>query len=70
MGTFRADLVVAKTVLVEWKALPMIERDHMAQTLNALRASGLQVGLILNVGPKAQIKRFIYTRQAEAPVQT
>jgi len=48
----------------------MIERDHMAQTLNALRASGLQVGLILNVGPKAQIKRFIYTRQAEAPVQT
>ena len=70
VGTFRADLVVAKRVLVELKALPMIERDHIAQTLNALRATGLQVGLILNFGPKAQIKRLIYTRQDEAPVQT
>jgi GxxExxY protein len=70
VGTFRADLVVAKTVLVELKALPTIERDHIAQTLNALRATGLRVGLILNFGPKAQIKRLIYTRQDEAPEQT
>ena len=69
VGTFRADLVVAQTVLVELKALPTIERDHIAQTLNALRASGLEVGLILNFGPKAQIKRVIYTRKDEAPVQ-
>ena len=69
VGTFRADLVVANTVLVELKALPTIERDHIAQTLNALRASGLQVGLILNFGPKAQIKRVIFTRNDEAPVQ-
>lgn len=47
----------------------MIERDHIAQTLNALRVTGLQVGLILNFGPKAQIKRLMYTRQDEAPVQ-
>ena len=70
VGTFRADLIVAKTVLVELKARPMIEPDHVAQTLNALRATGLRVGLILNFGPKAQIKRLIYTRQDEAPVQT
>jgi len=70
VGIFRADLVVARTVLVELKALPTIERDHIAQTLNALRATGLQVGLILNFGPKAQIKRLIYTRKDEAPVQT
>lgn len=70
VGTFRADLVVEKTVLVELKALPSIERDHMAQTLNALRASGLQVGLILNFGPTAQIKRVVFTRKDEAPAQT
>jgi GxxExxY protein len=69
VGIFRADLVVARTVLVELKALPTIERDHVAQTLNALRATGLQVGLILNFGPKAQIKRVIFTRTDEAPVQ-
>jgi GxxExxY protein len=70
VGVFRADLVVANTVLVELKALPRIEREHVAQTLNALRATRLQVGLILNFGPKAQIKRVIFTRQDEAPVQT
>jgi GxxExxY protein len=69
VGTFRADLVVANTVLVELKALPTIERDHITQTLNALRASGLHVGLILNFGPKAQIKRVIFTRKDEAPAQ-
>ena len=69
VGIFRADLVVANTVLVELKALPTIERDHIAQTLNALRASGLQIALILNFGPKAQIKRVIFTREDDAPVQ-
>jgi len=70
VGTFRADLVVAKTVLVELKALPTIERDHVAQTLNALRVTGLQVGLILNFGPKAQIKRVIFMSKDEAPAET
>lgn len=67
VGTFRADLVVANAVLVELKALPDIKPDHIAQTLNALRATGLQVGLILNFGPKAQIKRVIFSRKDEAP---
>jgi len=34
------------------------------------RATGLQVGLILTFGPKAQIKRLIYARKDEAPVQS
>lgn len=55
--------------VVELKALPAIDREHIAQTLNDLRATGLQVGLILNFGPKAQIKRVIYTRIDQAPVQ-
>ena len=69
VGIFRADLIVANTVLVELKALPTILPDHVAQTLNALRATGLQVGLILNFGPKAQIKRVVFSRKEAAPVQ-
>jgi GxxExxY protein len=69
VGAFRADLIVASTVLIELKALPTIVPDHVAQTLNALRATGLQVGLILNFGPRAQIKRVILSRKEEAPVQ-
>jgi GxxExxY protein len=69
VGVFRADMIVANTVLIELKALPTIVPDHVAQTLNALRATGLQVGLILNFGPTAQIKRVILSRKEAAPVQ-
>jgi GxxExxY protein len=69
VGVFRADLIVANAVLIELKALPVILPDHVAQTLNALRATGLQVGLILNFGPTAQIKRVIFSRKEQAPVQ-
>jgi len=40
-----------------------------SQPQTTLRVTGLQVGLILNFGPKAQIKRLIYTRKNGAPVQ-
>jgi GxxExxY protein len=62
VGLFRADLVVNHTVVVELKAQPPLEPGHVAQTLNMLRATGLEVGLLLNFGPKPQIKRLVCTR--------
>ena len=59
VGTFRADVVVEATVLLELKALPQLEPSHVAQTLNALRATGLPVALLLNFGPRPSIKRLI-----------
>jgi GxxExxY protein len=69
VGIFRADLVVAGKVLLELKALPGILPDHVAQTINALRATRLQVGLILNFGPQAQIRRVICSPKQKAPVR-
>jgi GxxExxY protein len=46
---------------VECKAAEAIERAHRAQLLNYLRASGLQVGLVLNFGGSAQFKRMVNT---------
>ena len=59
VGTFRSDLVVEETVLLELKALPSLEPSHVTQTLNALRATGLPVALLLNFGPRPSIKRLI-----------
>ncbi|HEY4649018.1 MAG TPA: GxxExxY protein [Gemmatimonadales bacterium] len=60
IGRFRADLVVAGTVLVEVKACAHLQSIHQAQVLNYLRATMLEVGLLLNFGPRAQFKRLLF----------
>lgn len=62
-GKFRADLVVADCVLVEFKACKQLIVAHEAQVLNYLRASGLEVGLLFNFGPRPEMRRLIWTRE-------
>jgi GxxExxY protein len=61
IGVARADLVVANSVVVELKAVDRIAGAHDAQLFNYLKASKLQVGLILNFGRKAEKRRIIWT---------
>jgi GxxExxY protein len=59
VGNFRADLMVNDCVLVELKAVAAFDRAHEGQVLHYLRATSVEVGLLLNFGPRAQFKRFI-----------
>ena len=60
IGTRRADFVVEAKVLVELKAITLLEEVHWAQTLNYLQAYKLEVGLLLNFGSKRlTFKRFV-----------
>ena len=61
IGYFFADLVVKNLVLVEIKATQRLEPWHEAQLMNYLRASDLEVGLLINFGPKAEFRRRLYT---------
>jgi GxxExxY protein len=45
---FRLDLLVAKTVVVERKAVESIEPIHEAQLLTYLRIGGWKIGLLIN----------------------
>lgn len=59
VGEFFADLLVEERVLVELKAVSMLNDDHMAQALNYLRATGLEICLLINFGrTKVEIKRL------------
>ena len=63
IGTRRADFVVAENVLVELKALTMLEPVHEAQILNYLKAYRLEIGLLINFGEKRiNVKRFILSQ--------
>jgi GxxExxY protein len=58
VGRFQADIVVEKTIILELKAVEKITRQHKAQLINYLNATGLEVGLLLNFGrPKLQLAR-------------
>ena len=62
VGEFYADLLVEGKVIVELKAVKAIAPEHQAQIINYLKATGIEVGLLINFGnPKLEIKRF--TRQ-------
>ena len=61
VGTYLADIVVGNRLLVELKALSALNRQHEAQVMNYLKASGLSVGILLNFGtPKLGIKRIVW----------
>ena len=60
IGNRRVDFFVEEKVMVEIKALIQLEDVHLAQAINYLEASGLQVGLLLNFGsPSLQFKRVM-----------
>ncbi len=59
VGDFRADLVVNGIILLELKTADAIVRAHEAQVINYLRSTSLELGLILNFGPKPQVRRLI-----------
>ena len=63
VGEYQADLVVNDVVIVELKAARQLADEHEAQLLNYLKATPIEVGLLLNFGPKAEIKRKVYDNE-------
>lgn len=61
VGEYYADLVVEDKVIVELKATQLIMNVHVAQTINYLKATPIEVGLLLNFGEEPEFKRLIYT---------
>ena len=60
VGEYIADLIGNDIVLLELKAAEKIVEDHAAQLLNYLKATNLEVGLILNFGSTAEFRRKVY----------
>ena len=59
VGEFYADLLVEEKILIELKTVNSFANEHFAQLLNYLKATGIEVGLIINFGkPKLEYRRF------------
>lgn len=60
VGDFKTDLIVNEKVIVELKAVRSLDPAHEAQLINYLKATDIEVGLLLNFGRKPQFNRFVY----------
>jgi len=59
VGDFEPDFVVNKAVLMEIKAVRALAPEHQAQVINYLRATRIEVGLLINFGrPRIEIRRL------------
>jgi GxxExxY protein len=63
IGQYFADLLVNDIVLLELKAARTLERAHEAQLLHYLRATRIEVGLLLNFGIRPQFRRLLFDNE-------
>jgi len=61
IGEYYADFLVDGKVIVEIKATKSLVEENEAQLLNYLKATDIEVGLLLNFGPKPQVKRKAFS---------
>lgn len=62
VGEFKADLIVEDKILIELKAVSMLLPVHKAQLINYLKATNIEIGLLMNFGDEPEFKRYIYNK--------
>ena len=65
--TYQPDFVCFDEVILEIKALDKLSGIEQAQLINYLKATGLQIGLLINFGSKSlEYKRLVYNLRESA----
>jgi GxxExxY protein len=70
VGDYFADIVVNDLVIVELKAAEVVAEEYELQLINYLRATDIEVGLLLNFGRKPEVRRKIFTNDRKNRIQT
>ncbi len=63
VGEYYADLVVNECVIVELKAAEVLCDEHECQLINYLKATDIEVGLLLNFGREPEISRKVFANK-------
>jgi GxxExxY protein len=63
VGQFRADIMVAGCVLLELKSARVLESAHEAKLLHYLKSTEIEIGLLLNFGPRPQFRRLLFDNE-------
>ena len=63
IGFYIADMIVNNCVIIEVKAAADLCTEHEAQLTNYLRATEIEVGMLLNFGKTASFKRKVFSSE-------
>ncbi|MBU4222178.1 MAG: GxxExxY protein [Euryarchaeota archaeon] len=63
VGDYIADIIVDNKIILEIKAIKELSTIHEVQLVNYLKATGIEVGLLINFGTSVQVKRRIMDAQ-------
>ena len=69
VGEYYSDLLVEDKVIVELKATELLMNAHVAQVINYLKGTPIEVGLLLNFGEQPEFKGFIYTNDRKINIK-
>jgi GxxExxY protein len=70
VGLYFADLIVGGSVIIELKAAENLCEEHELQLLNYLKATQMEIGLLLNFGKRPQFKRKIFSNPPHSTLIT
>lgn len=69
IGEYYADLLIEDVIIIELKATECLMNVHVAQLMNYLKATKIEVGLLLNFGEDPEFKRIIYTNDRKQNIK-
>ena len=61
VGEYFADILIEEKVIIELKAIEKLGAIHEVQLVNYLKATGIEIGLLINFGPTIEIKRKVFS---------
>jgi GxxExxY protein len=64
VGEYFADIIVENKIIIELKAIESLNPIHEIQLLNYLKATNIEVGLLINFGKKIEIRRKVNQRKS------
>lgn len=67
VGDYFADIIANDLIIIELKAAESLCEEHEAQLINYLRATNIEVGLLINFGKKPEFRRKIFMNQNKNP---
>lgn len=64
VGEYYADIIVNECVILELKAAEFLAEEHEFQLINYLKATEIELGMLLNFGKTPQFKRKVFSNRA------
>lgn len=69
VGEYYSDLLVEDKVIVELKATELLMNVHVAQIMNYLKATLIEIGLLINFGEEPEFKRLYYSNDRKSNIK-